>query len=85
MSNFSLVENLYLHPTPGGAYYAVSTKNDDKSKTFLNALLQQEETPQLTLDNLMMLTGINNEDKCMQLLHHCQKLGWVGYRVCVVR
>ena len=77
MSNFSLVDNLFIYPTPGGAYYAVSTKNNDKSKTFLNALLQQKETPKLTLENLQMLTGISKQDKCLELLHRCQKLGWV--------
>lgn len=77
MANFSLVEKLYIYPTPGGAYYAISTKNKDKSKAFLNALLQQQETPLLTLDNLKQLTGVNQEEKCFKLLHHCQKLGWV--------
>ena len=77
MSNFSLVENLYIHPTPGGAYYAVSNKNSGKSKAFLNALLRQQEMPEMTLSNLKLLTGFNDEEKCLKLLHHCQKLRWV--------
>jgi hypothetical protein len=77
VASFSLVQDLYLYPTPGGTYNAVSTRNKDKSKAFLNALLRQQETPKLTLDNLMNLTGLEHEEQCLKLLHHCQKLGWV--------
>ncbi len=85
MASYSLVEDLYLYPTPGGAYNAVSTKSKDKSKGFLNALLQEQETPKLTLDNLMNLTGLEHEEQCLKLLHHSQKLGWVQGKRSAVR
>jgi hypothetical protein len=43
----------------------------------LRALLLQEKTPALNLANLRKLMDQHEEAKCLELLHHCQKLGWV--------
>lgn len=78
MSKYKLVEGLYIYPTPAGAYYAVSSTEEDKSRRFLKRLLQQQQTPRLTLENLLMLQGDSgDEERAFELLHHCQKLGWV--------
>lgn len=77
MGNTSLVDGLYLHPTPAGAYFAASSKTEDKSRKFLEALLTKESSPQLNMENLMALMRMEDEQKCLELLAHCQKLGWV--------
>jgi hypothetical protein len=73
-SGYSLTEGLFLYPTPAGAYYALSTEESDKPRQFLRKLLQQTETPVLSLDNLKVLMDSKDEEKCLELLHHCQKL-----------
>lgn len=75
--NYSLTEGLYLYPTPAGAYYAVSSTEIDKPRQFLKKLLQQAQTPNLTIDNLKYLMEQDDEQKCFELLHHCQKLNWI--------
>ena len=78
MSNhYSLTEGLYLYPTPAGAYYAVSSLETDKPRQFLRKLLQQAYTPALNIDNLKLLMGQDDDQKCLELLHHCEKLNWV--------
>lgn len=78
MNKYTLVDDLYIYPTPAGAYYAVSSTEDDKPRRFLKQLLQQRQTPRLTIENLLMLQGESeDEEKAFELLHHCQKLGWV--------
>ena len=78
MSKYQLVEGLYIYPTPAGAYYAVSSTEENKARRFLKALLEQKQTPELTLENLLRLQGNSeDEEKAYELLHHCQKLGWV--------
>jgi hypothetical protein len=77
MSHYSLTEGLYLYPTPAGAYYAVSSTENDRPRQFLKNILLQQHTPILTIDGLRQLTGHDDEQKCLELLHHCQKLGWV--------
>lgn len=77
MSKYTLVDELYIYPTPAGAYYAVSSTEDNKSRGFLRRLLQQQQTPRLNVENLLTLTKFDDEDKAFELLHHCQKLGWV--------
>lgn len=77
MSHYSLTEGLYLYPTPAGAYYAASSTVTDRARQFLKNILQQQQTPILSLEVLQQLMGQNDEQKCLELLHHCQKLGWV--------
>jgi len=77
MSEYTLSEGAYLYPTPAGSYYAISSAEENKSRRFLQKLLQQTETPALTLENLKYLMDEAEDDKAMELLHHCQKIGWV--------
>lgn len=77
MSHYSLAEGLYLYPTPAGAYYAASSTETDRPRQFLKNILREEKTPELSLDTLRQLMGHNDEQKCLELLHHCQKLGWI--------
>lgn len=77
MSNYTLADGLYLYPTPSGAYYAFSSPEMDKPRYFLQKLLQQNRTPELSLDLLSKLAGLEDEQKALELLHHCQKLGWL--------
>lgn len=77
MSRYHLTEGLYLYPTPSGAYYAVASNEMDKSRQFIRQMLLLPETQALTVENLQRLTGLDDADKSIELLHHCQKLGWV--------
>lgn len=77
MSTYTLSEGLFLYPTPAGAYYAVSSNDTDKPRQFIRKLLQQSVTPVLNLENLVQLTGIEDSEKCYELLYHCQKLSWL--------
>jgi hypothetical protein len=77
MSEFKIVEGLFIYPTSSGAYYAISSPESDKPRRFLQKLLQQKQTPALSLEQLPVLTEDNDNRKSLELLHHCQKLGWI--------
>lgn len=77
MNEFKLADGLFLYPTPAGAYQAISTGEDDKPRRFLKRLLQQPQTPRLCIEQLLELADSDDEYKTLELLHHCQKLGWV--------
>jgi hypothetical protein len=77
MSELTLIDGLYLYPTPAGAYQAIAAPAADKPRRFLQRLLQQVQTPALTLPQLCLLTESDDEAKALELLLHCQKLGWV--------
>ncbi len=77
MSAFKLIEGLYLYPTPAGAYQAIASREHDKPRRLLQRLLQQAQTPALTLEQLLSLQDSDDETKALELLHHCQKLAWV--------
>ncbi len=77
MNKFTLVDGLFLYPSPMGTYYAVSSRDDDKSRKFLSKLLKQRRTPTLNLETLYELMDDDREEKVLELLYHCQKIGWV--------
>lgn len=77
MSRFNLIEGLFLYPTPAGAYYVISGTENDITRRFLTQLLQQEQTPELTIGQLQQLMNLDDEEKALEQLLHCQKLGWV--------
>ncbi len=77
MSSLKLTEGLFLYPTAPGAYYAISAHEDDKTRRFLQKLLQQPITPELSIQQLKKLTEMDDEEKVLELLNHCQKLGWL--------
>jgi hypothetical protein len=39
--------------------------------------LRQAKTPELTLETIKVLMDEANDEKALDLLHHCQKIGWV--------
>jgi hypothetical protein len=77
MQKFNLIDGLFLYPTPAGAYYAISGLESDKPRRFLTRLLQQEQTPALTIEQLQLLMESDDEEKTLEQLLHCQKLGWI--------
>jgi hypothetical protein len=77
VQRFNLAENAYIHPTPGGAYYAVSSPERDSSRRLLQSLLLEDRTPELALKGLTAWSGIDYAEESMALLHHVQELNWV--------
>ncbi|MDZ4151089.1 hypothetical protein [Methylicorpusculum sp.] len=77
MNQYTLNQGLYLYPTPAGAYATVSTKEADRARQFLRNLLLQRQTPELTGEILAQLMKLDEDAKCLELLYHCQKLGWI--------
>jgi hypothetical protein len=77
MSTYELAGNLFVSPTPGGAYYAVAGPGDEPYRRLLKALLQLNQTPALTIDGLRQWSGVGDDEKAMNVLHHLQGLGWV--------
>jgi len=77
MPSYTLLDGVYLLPTPAGAFHAISSPQADKSQRFLRQLLVQKSTPQLQAKTLQELMQHDDEEKNLELLHLCQKLGWI--------
>jgi len=73
MTDYQLQKGLYLSPTPYGAYTATATAIDSPEKTFLTNILCKWRTPELTSEELMDLTAINDLEKAQTLLFQCQE------------
>ncbi len=77
MSKHILADGLYIYPTPIGCYYAVSSVVEDSARNFINRLLKLPTTPELNVKSLTKLMGVKSEQEAIDLLHYCQKKGWV--------
>lgn len=77
MTSFKLKSDLYLYPTPAGAYYAVSAPDNDTARKFLRSLLQFNSSPLLTLEVLQQWTDLEDENDIAELLNRLQNLGWL--------
>lgn len=77
MAKYALVEDAYIHPTPSGAYYAISSTESNPSRRMIQSLLTQATSPRLTLEGVMAWANIEDEEQVLTLLHHAQGLGWV--------
>lgn len=71
MSDYELVSDLFLVPSPAGAYYAASSTSEDISRRVLLGLMAEPASPALTLENLQRLTGLDAESS-LEHLHRMQ-------------
>ncbi len=70
-------QDLYLLPTPAGAYYAVSRPVAATPRKLLRNLLQRDVSPLLTMQGIQELSGVTSEAEATMLLKRLQKQGWV--------
>ncbi|MGX2042203.1 hypothetical protein ACWJKU_19050 [Methylocaldum sp. MU1018] len=77
MKEYALAEHLYLHPTPGGAYHAVTTRANTPAMQIIRNLLQMESSPALTLAGLMDWSNLDDTEKAYEALHHAQQAKWL--------
>jgi hypothetical protein len=71
MSEYQLIEDLYIHPTPAGTYAAVAHQSGDAVHRLLCSLLRQVTTPLLTQQALEQWTGLGEQD-AQETLYHAQ-------------
>lgn len=77
MESYSITAGLYLYPTPAGAYYAICSREDDATRSFICNLFAQPVTNALTLEHLQHLMNQDDPQLCYELLLHCQNMNWV--------
>lgn len=76
MDRYALTGEFFLHPTPGGAYYAVSRPEPDPARAFLQRLLTVPDAPALTVAQVTEWTGLNEHDG-LELIYRLQSSGFV--------
>jgi len=77
MTDFSVKDDLYIYPSPAGAYYAVSSPTDDPARKLLRTLFQFTDSPLLSIEGLRLWTGIKDKTEISSLLNRMQDLGWI--------
>ncbi len=77
MADYKFAENIYIAPTPAGAFHAVSSPAKDPLRDLLLALLHQEETPKPVIGQLIDWTGASNVESTLSILQQAQDLAWI--------
>lgn len=80
MDKYTLNGSAYLHPTPAGAFFAVSRTQRELPVTFLQQLLREETSPALTAGLIEERTQLA-APASLEFLLHLQEAGLVEGRV----
>ena len=77
---YELASDLYVLPTPAGAYFAVSTSDDSRVRRLLLALLRHSSSPRVDAEFVCECLGTDDEQEALEVLHRAQSLAWIeGY------
>lgn len=77
---YELTSELYVLPTPAGAYFAVSTPEVSPIRRLLLALLSHSSSPRVDTEFLCQCLDTDNKQEALEVLHRAQSLAWVeGY------
>ncbi len=77
---YELADDLYILPTPAGAYFAVSSLEKSRVRRLLLALLRDRSSPHVTTQFLCECLETDDEQEALEVLHRAQSLAWVeGY------
>lgn len=76
MDQYSLTGEFYLHPTPAGAYHAVSRPANDAARSLIRRLLRSRETPRLTPELVSSWLGLDHQ-QALQFIYRMQTSGLV--------
>jgi len=74
---FQLTDNVYISPTPAGAYFCVSSNADVAARKLLKVLMMQAETLPLDINELRARLELKSEEELFNLLYRMQELGWL--------
>jgi len=77
LSQYQLVDELYLYPTPAGVFHAVTTLQDDPICQLLRALLAMPSCPKADISKLCDWFGCEDQQQALALLHQAQAMSWV--------
>jgi hypothetical protein len=78
VAKLTLNDNLYIQPTPAGAYHAVASDRQEPARRLLFRLMSYDQSPLLTLSNLKLWSGADSEEEALDLLFRIQELGWIA-------
>ncbi len=76
-SEYELVGNLNVLPTPAGAYYAVSTPDDTHLRRLIFALLRRPSSRHVDTDKLCRWLDTNDEQKALDVVFQAQTLAFI--------
>ena len=79
-AEYQLAEDLYILPTPAGAYFAVSSPHKTRVRRLLRALLKYRSSPHVDTEFICKCLETDNEQEALEVLHRAQSLAWIeGY------
>lgn len=77
MSDYKLIADCYVLPTPAGAYYATSSSKKEPIRRLLILLMIQDHKQSLTIENLQEMLNADNPQDALELLYRAEALGWL--------
>lgn len=76
-SEYELVGDLFVLPTPAGAYSAVSTPDDSRLRRLILCLFRCQTSPRLETDVLCRWIGTSDPQEALDIVYQAQTLGLI--------
>lgn len=77
MSAYQLHTEVYVSPTPAGAYYAAYNQQPEPARLLLFKLMSMQHSPQSSMELFRGWLPHTDDEKILELLYRMQQLGWV--------
>ncbi len=77
MSDYQLADDLYLYPTPAGVFHAVSSAEDEPTRSLLRHILSFQSCPKAEVNTLCEWLGVDDEQQALGFLHQAQTMSWI--------
>jgi hypothetical protein len=74
MTEFELIDGLYVAVTPAGAFHAISGIDNNALKHTLIRLLRYPDTPLFDLESLRRITAIDDEQVALDQIYRLQEM-----------
>jgi hypothetical protein len=75
MNDYALTENVFLSPTPKGAYYATASSEIEPARSILQGLMSRDTTRNPVPDEIAAWTG---ETDNLALLYRMERVNWLA-------
>jgi hypothetical protein len=75
MNDYALTDNIFLSPTPKGAYYATASPEPEPARAVLQGLMSHDATRIAALDEI---AGWSGDPDCLPLLYRMERVNWLA-------
>lgn len=77
MSQFEIIDDQYLMPTPAGAFHAVASNGNDLARELIFRILDYSQSPVFKIEQVRKWIKTQTDEQALGLIYHMQTTGLI--------